>query len=73
MVSDYFDFSEMQAIRHRLTYMSNYVEHLDNILRATGEEVLTHAGKSSHCSGYERLKHKSIEQYAKKDIITASP
>ena len=46
MVSGYFDFAEVQAIRHRPMYMSDYVEQLDNILRATGEEVLTHAGKS---------------------------
>ena len=48
MVSGYFDFAEVQAIRHRPMYMSDYVEQLDNILRATGEEVLTHAGKISH-------------------------
>ena len=47
MVSGYFDFAEVQAIRHRPMYMSDYVEQLDNILRATGEEVLTHAGKIS--------------------------
>ena len=33
MVSGYFDFAEVQAIRHRPMYMSDYVEQLDNILR----------------------------------------
>ena len=51
MVSGYFDFAEVQAIRHRPMYMSDYVEQLDNILRATGEEVLTHAGKISQDRG----------------------
>jgi hypothetical protein len=37
-------------------YMSDYVEHLDNILRATGEEVLTHAGKISHTQAMEKAK-----------------
>ena len=37
-------------------YMSDYVEQLDNILRATGEEVLTHAGKISHAQAMEKQK-----------------
>ena len=56
MVSGYFDFAEVQAIRHRPMYMSDYVEQLDNILRATGEEVLTHAGKISHAQAMEKQK-----------------
>ena len=56
MVSGYFDFAEVQAIRHRPMYMSDYVEQLDNILRATGEEVLTHAGKISHAQAMEKAK-----------------
>ena len=55
MVSGYFDFAEVQAIRHRPMYMSDYVEQLDNILRATGEEVLTHAGKISHTQAIIQL------------------
>ena len=31
MVSGYFDFAEVQAIRHRPMYMSDYVEQLDTI------------------------------------------
>ncbi len=56
MVSGYFDFAEVQAIRHRPMYMSDYVEQLDNILRATGEEVLNHAGKISHTQAMEKAK-----------------
>lgn len=36
--------------------LSDYVEQLDNILRATGEEVLTHAGKISHAQAMEKAK-----------------
>ena len=56
LVSGYFDFAEVQAIRHRPMYMSDYVEQLDNIFRATGEEVLTHAGKISHAQAMEKAK-----------------
>ena len=48
IVSGYFDFAEVQAIRHRPMHMSDYVEHLDSILSSTGEQVLIGAGKVSH-------------------------
>ena len=69
MVSGYFDFAEVQAIRHRSMYMSDYVEQLDNILRATGEEVLTHAGKISHAQAMEKAK----AEYKRYQAQTLSP
>ena len=36
IVSGYFDFAEIQAMRHNPMYMSDYVEHLDNVLKTTG-------------------------------------
>ena len=48
IVSGYFDFAEIQAMRHNPMYMSDYVEHLDNVLKATGEKVLEGAGSISH-------------------------
>ena len=69
MVSGYFDFAEVQAIRHRPMYMSDYVEQLDNILRATGEEVLTHAGKISHAQAMEKAK----AEYKRYQAQTISP
>ena len=69
MVSGYFDFAEVQAIRHRPMYMSDYAEQLDNILRATGEEVLTHAGKISHAQAMEKAK----AEYKRYQAQTLSP
>jgi len=40
IVSGYFDFAEIQAMRHNPMYMSDYVEHLDNVLKTTGEKLL---------------------------------
>ena len=48
IVSGYFDFAEVQALRHNLMHMSDYVEHLDRILSTTGEQILVGAGKISH-------------------------
>lgn len=39
LVSGYFDFAEVQAMKHNPMYMSDYVEHLDRILSLSGEKV----------------------------------
>ena len=54
LVSGYFDFAEVQAMRHHPMYMSDYVEHLDRILTSTGEPVLKDAGKVSHREALEK-------------------
>lgn len=56
LVSGYFDFAEVQAMRHNPMYMSDYVEHLDNVLRTTGENLLIGAGKVSHAQAIEKAK-----------------
>ena len=47
LVSGYFDFAEVQAIRRKPMYMQDYINHLDVILSSTGEEILDNAGKIS--------------------------
>lgn len=48
LVSGYFDFAEVQALRHIPTYMADYIRQLDNILSTSGNQLLTGAGKVSH-------------------------
>ena len=69
LVSGYFDFAEVQAMRHRPMYMSDYVEQLDNILRSTGEALLSGAGKISHAKAIER----ATEEYRKYQVQNLSP
>ena len=69
IVSGYFDFAEVQAMRHNPMYMSDYVEHLDNILKATGENLLINAGKVSHAQALEKAK----EEYKKYQVQNLSP
>ena len=69
IVSGYFDFAEVQAIRHRPMYMSDYVEHLDSIRSATGETLLEDAGKVSHAQAMEKAKH----EYQKYQVQNLSP
>ena len=69
IVSGYFDFAEVQAIRHNPMYMSDYVEHLDNVLRTTGENLLVGAGKVSHIQAIEKAK----QEYQKYIVQNLSP
>ena len=69
IVSGYFDFAEVQAMRHNPMYMSDYVEHLDSLLKTTGGKVLTNAGKVSHAQAIE----KANEEYLKFQNQNLSP
>ena len=69
LVSGYFDFAEIQAIRHNPMHMEDYIKHLDMILSSTGEKLLTGAGKISHDKALEKAK----AEYKKYQVKTISP
>lgn len=69
IVSGYFDFAEVQAMRHNPMHMSDYVEHLDRVLSSTGEKVLTGPGKISHDQAME----KAQKEYQRFLIENPSP
>ncbi|MDO4880364.1 MAG: virulence RhuM family protein [Capnocytophaga sp.] len=54
LVSGYFDFAEIQAVKRKPMYMADYIKQLDNILSATGEKVLQNAGRVSHQEAIEK-------------------
>ena len=47
IVSLYLDFAEMQAEEHRPMYMKDWFNILDDFLRISRKDILTHAGKIS--------------------------
>ncbi len=69
IVSGYFDFAEIQAMRHHPMYMVDYVEHLDKVLQTTGEKALQGAGTISHAKAIE----KATEEYRKYQAQNLSP
>lgn len=69
IVSGYFDFAEIQAIRRNPMYMSDYLEHLDKILESTGENILVDSGKISHTQALKKAK----EEYRKYQVQNLSP
>ena len=56
LVSGYFDFAEIQAMKHVPMHMSDYAEHLDRILATTGQQVLEGPGRVSHIQALEKAR-----------------
>ena len=69
LVSAYFDFAEIQAIKHRPMYMADYIKQLDNILSASGEKLLFDAGSVSHQQAIDKAK----DEFRKYRLKTLSP
>lgn len=69
LVSGYFDFAEIQAMRHNPMYMDDYIHQLDNILSSTGGKLLTGAGSVSHAQAME----KATAEYRKYQTQNLSP
>ena len=69
LVSGYFDFAEIQAMRHVPMYMSDYIQQLDSILSSTGQKLLDNAGQVSHQQAID----KATEEYRKWQNNTLSP
>ena len=68
LVSGYFDFAEIQALKHRPMYMEDYVRQLDNNITSIGEELLTDGGTISH----EEAMEKAVAEYRKYQVKTLS-
>ncbi len=68
IVSGYFDFAEIQAMRHEYVYMADYIRQLDTILSSTGQKLLTDAGTVSH----EQAMKKATAEYRKYQAQTLS-
>ena len=68
LVSGYFDFAEIQALKHRPLYMEDYVRQLDNNITSIGEELLTDGGTISH----EEAMEKAVAEYRKYQVKTLS-
>ena len=68
LVSGYFDFAEIQALKHRPMYMEDYVRQLDNNIVSIGEELLTDGGSVSH----EEAMEKAVTEYRKYQVKTLS-
>ena len=68
IVSLYLDFAELQAESHVPMYMQDWIQKLDDFLKLSGKELLTHAGKISA----EIAKKKADMEYDKFKVRTSN-
>lgn len=61
IVNLYLDFAELQAKSHQPMYMKDWIQKLDDFLKLSGKEILTHAGRVSA----EIAKQKADMEYDK--------
>jgi hypothetical protein len=59
IVSAYLDFAELQATTRKPMFMADWIRKLDDFIRISDREILTHAGKISH----ETAKIKAEAEY----------
>lgn len=60
IVSAYLDFAELQALSRRPMHMADWITKLDDFVRISGREILTHAGRVSH----DAAKQKAETEFA---------
>ena len=75
IVSLYLDFAELQAEEHRPMYMKDWIAILDDFLRISRKDILTHAGrisaqlaKAKADSKYDKLKERTKNELTPVEI-----
>lgn len=75
IVNLYLDFAELQAKSHTPMYMKDWIVKLDDFLKLSGKELLTHAGtissevaKLKANTEYEKFKERSLERLSSVEI-----
>lgn len=75
IVSLYLDFAELQAKEHKPMYMKDWIHKLDDFIKLSGKEILTHAGhisaqlaKDKADAEYDRFKERSKYQLTPVEI-----
>lgn len=69
IITAYLEFAELQAINRKPMYMKNWIKKLDDFLKLSEHDILTHAGSVSHEvaiakaeSEYEKYHKKTLEE-----------
>jgi hypothetical protein len=72
IVGLYLDFAELQAQSHTPMYMKDWIQKLDDFLKLSGKELLTHAGTVSAELAKEKA-HLEYDRYKKRTSLQLSP
>jgi hypothetical protein len=62
IVNFYLEFAELQAISRKPMYMNDWITKLEDFLKLSGREILTHSGTISHDEALRKA-HDEYERY----------
>ncbi len=75
IVTMYLEFAELQALSRKPMYMADWIAKLDDFLRLSGRDILTHAGRISHDEAlrkahaeYELFRHDTLSQPSRAEL-----
>jgi hypothetical protein len=72
IVSLYLDFAELQAQSHQPMYMKDWIQKLDDFLKLSGKELLTHAGTITAVLAKEKA-NLEYNKYSERTSFQLSP
>lgn len=72
IVTAYLEFAELQARSRKLMHMQDWLAKLDDFLKLSERDILTHAGKISHETAIE-IAERQYEQFSRKQLAKTSP
>lgn len=72
MVTAYLELAELQALNRKPMHMRDWVERLDDFLKMTGREILSHAGAVSHEDALAKAQTE-YDKYRQKHLNDPSP
>lgn len=72
IVTAYLEFAELQALNRKVMYMRDWIAKLDDFLRLSERDILTHAGKVSHQTALAKAEAE-FEKYRALEAAKPSP
>lgn len=71
IVNLYLEYAELQALNRKPMTMRNWIDKLDDFLKLSGRDLLTHAGTISHEEALQKA-HVAYEQFSKNRLTELS-
>lgn len=71
IVTTYLEFAELQALNRKPMYMRDWIAKLDDFLRVSERDILTHAGRVSHDEALDKARAEYEKYRAKRAELPA--
>jgi hypothetical protein len=72
IVTIYLEFAELQALNRKPMYMTDWIAKLDDFIKISDRDILTHAGQVSHRDALANA-HAEYEKYRQQRLNAPSP